>query len=53
MKKFLANNLTLFGEIAIIILSLIWYFQSKEIEPLIVFIGSSIAFLTSLFFRAK
>ena len=53
MKKFLANNLTLLGEIATIILSLNWYFQNREIEPIIALIVSSIAFITSLFFRVN
>lgn len=51
MKRFFANNLTLLGEVAVIFLSLIWYFQNKEIEPLIVCLVSMVALFTSLFFK--
>jgi len=44
--KILKNILTIFVEISILILGLIWYLRTKEEEPIIVMIGSS-GFLTA------
>nr|WP_315180566.1 hypothetical protein [uncultured Flavobacterium sp.] len=48
MKDFLKNYLTIVSEFIILILASIWYYNSREIEPLIAIIISSVALLSSL-----
>jgi hypothetical protein len=53
IKSVFEHSITLFGEIAILLCCCIWYFQSKEIEPLIGIIGSTVAIIISIFFRSQ
>ena len=46
--KYLKNTITIFSEIGILILAILWYGKSSEYEPLIAIIVSSIALISSL-----
>lgn len=49
--KILRNSITIISEIVTLILSILWYLQSKEYEPLIAIIVSSIALISSFMSR--
>ena len=48
MIDFFKNSLTFIGEIIVLILAIIWFYNTKEIEPLITIIVSSLALLGSI-----
>jgi len=48
MKNLLKSSLTIISECIILILAVLWYYNSKEIEPLIVIIISTVALLSSI-----
>lgn len=48
MKKILQNSITIISEIAILILGIIWYRNTKEIEPIITMITSGTLLLISI-----
>src|SRR5690606_37530006 len=47
MKNFLKNSLTIIAEIIVLILATIWYYNSKEIEPLIAVVLATVALISS------
>ncbi len=47
MKNFLKNSLTILGEFIVLILAIIWYYNTKEIEPLIAIILATVALISS------
>lgn len=47
MKDFLKNSLTIIGEFIVLILASIWYYNTKEIEPLIAIVISTVAIISS------
>lgn len=47
MKNFLKNSLTIIAEIIVLILASIWYYNNKEIEPLIAVVLSTVALISS------
>lgn len=49
--KLLTNTITILAEIAAIILSIIWYNKTREIEPLIGIIVSGSAFIVSVLMK--
>lgn len=51
MRNLFENIIFLISQIAILILAIIWYYQDKDIEPLIVIIGAATAIIISLIFR--
>jgi len=51
MKKLLGNSLTLISEIIILVLAGIWFYSSREIEPIIVGVIAFTAILLGIFFR--
>lgn len=53
MKKILSNAITLIVEIVALILSIIWYYNTKEYEPLILIILSAGSLITTWILRAK
>ncbi len=48
MKDILKNSLLLIGEIVVLTLFSIWYYNSKEIEPLVGIVGSLVFILISI-----
>ena len=52
MINFLRNKYTIIFEIVILLLSILWYWQTREIEPIITFIGS-LSFLIALLGNLK
>ena len=48
MINFLRNKYTIIFEIVILLLSILWYWQTREIEPIITFIGSLSFLIASL-----
>lgn len=47
MKNFLKNSLTIIAEFIVLILASIWYYNSKEMEPLIAVVLSTVALISS------
>lgn len=50
--NFLKKTITIFSELIILILAIIWYQQNKEIEPLILIIATSVGLFLSISFRS-
>lgn len=53
MKNILENSIFLLSQIVCLILAVVWYVKSKEIEPLIGIIGFGSTMIISLFFNLK
>ncbi|MFK7971321.1 MAG: NB-ARC domain-containing protein, partial [Bacteroidia bacterium] len=51
MRKILENTITILAELLILGLCIVWYIQSKEIEPLVGIVASGAALLSSLAMR--
>lgn len=53
MKKILSNTITLIAEVTALILGIVWYYNTKEYEPLILIILSTAVIITTWILRIK
>lgn len=49
--KILRSTITILSELVVLILSILWYFQTKDYEPLIAIIIATVALISSLLTR--
>ncbi len=53
MKRIIGNRITLVATAIVFILSCLWYYKSREIEPLIGVISSAAFLIVNIFFQEQ